>query len=178
MFNEPGLTVEGLFITCTLINEKLKNIFSDLYRDGGFVAASDPAIFVCFIAEVVNDSHRCDKKFHLLTALRLSICNFRTAVGYAILFNGYSTWQGRTLKLKDLYVRDGYRKLGAGRKLIEAIATHAIEVDAARLYFHVLEWNTSARRFYESLGATNWTEREEWALLRLDKNAIESLARR
>lgn len=48
-------------------------------------------------------------------------------------------------------------------------------MNAARLYFHVLEWNTSARRFYESLGATNWTESEEWALLRLDKNAIENL---
>lgn len=80
------------------------------------------------------------------------------------------------MKLKDLYVRDGYRKVGAGRKLIEAVAIHAKDVNAARLYFHVLEWNTSARRFYESLGATNWTESEEWALLRLDKKAIETLA--
>lgn len=91
------------------------------------------------------------------------------------MFNGYSTWQGRTLKLKDLYVKDGYRKLGAGKKLIEAIATHAKDVNAARLYFHVLEWNSSARNFYESLGAKNWTEREEWALFRMDKNAIENL---
>ncbi|KAJ6636293.1 Thialysine N-epsilon-acetyltransferase [Pseudolycoriella hygida] len=137
MFSEPDVKVE------------------DLYKDGGF--SSDPAIFVCFIAEIItNDSERMP-------------------IGYAIVFNGYSTWQGRTLKLKDLYVRDGYRKSGAGRKIISAIASHAKEVNAARLYFHVLEWNTAARSFYESLGATNWTEMEEWALFRLDKNAIESL---
>lgn len=65
-----------------------------------------------------------------------------------------------------------------GRKLIKAIAQHAKDVNAARLYFHVLEWNTSARRFYESLGATNWTEMEEWALLRFDRNAIENLVKK
>ncbi len=81
------------------------------------------------------------------------------------------------MKLKDLYVRDGHRKSGAGRKLIKAVAEHANEVNAARLYFHVLEWNTSARQFYESLGATNWTEMEEWALLRFDENAIDNLVK-
>lgn len=74
-------------------------------------------------------------------------------------------------------MRDGYRQLSAGKKLIQAIASHAKEVDAARLYFHVKEWNTSARKFYESLGANNWTESEEWALFRLDKNAIENLVK-
>lgn len=72
-------------------------------------------------------------------------------------------------------MRDGYRSSGIGRKLIRAIAEHAKEVNASRLYFHVLEWNTPARRFYESMGATNWTDLEEWNLLRLDKNAIDAL---
>lgn len=101
--------------------------------------------------------------------------HFRTSIGYAIVFNGYSTWLGRTLKLKDFYVRDGYRKFGIGRKLIRAIAEHAKEVNASRLYFHVLEWNTAARRFYESMGATNWTALEEWNLFRFEKNAIDGL---
>lgn len=109
--------------------------------------------------------------------LSLSLFKNRTPIGYGITFNGYSTWRGLTLKLKDLYVRDGYRHLGVGRKLITAIAEYAKEVNAARLYFHVREWNTAARKFYESTGATNWTELEEWALLRFDKNAIDDLVR-
>ncbi|XP_037039391.1 thialysine N-epsilon-acetyltransferase isoform X2 [Bradysia coprophila] len=130
----------------------------DLHRDGGFLSSTDPTTFVCFIAETEHDGKRA-------------------STGYAIVFNGYSTWLGRTLKLKDFYVKDGYRHLGIGRRLIKAIAEHAKEVNASRLYFHVLEWNTAARRFYESMGATNWTESEEWNLLRLDKNAIDDLVK-
>ena len=53
--------------------------------------------FECLIAE----EHQFPEKNHSLPK--------RRAVGYALFFNSYSTWKGRTLYMEDLYVEPACR---------------------------------------------------------------------
>lgn len=96
-------------------------------------------------------------------------------VGYALCFNSYSTWQGRSIFLEDLYVKPSYRKQGVGKLLFTAVAKHAKETNCQRFDLHVLDWNP-ARNFYDKMGGINLTEKEGWHFTRFDRKAIETLA--
>ncbi|NNG02594.1 MAG: GNAT family N-acetyltransferase [Inquilinus sp.] len=96
-----------------------------------------------------------------------------TAVGFALFFHNYSTWEGRAgLFLEDLYVSPAARGSGAGRALVVRLARIAVERRCARFEFSVLDWNP-ARRFYEALGFEGLTE---WIPYRLDGKALRRLA--
>lgn len=94
-------------------------------------------------------------------------------IGYALCFYTYSTWQGRTLFMEDLYVRPAHRKSGIGKLLIGNVIKHAQETNCSRCEFHVLDWNP-AREFYEKLNAIDLTTTEGWHHYRLNKQAIDS----
>jgi len=53
--------------------------------------------------------------------------------------------------LQDLYVDEALRGTGAGRKLIEAVATTAKTYGAGRLYWLTQDHNEVARRLYDRL---------------------------
>ncbi|HHO54060.1 MAG TPA: GNAT family N-acetyltransferase [Deltaproteobacteria bacterium] len=96
------------------------------------------------------------------------------AVGFALFFHNYSTWRGtRGLYLEDLYVQPSHRGTGAGRALMARLAQLARERGCARLEWAVLDWNTPAIAFYESLGAA---PQPDWTLFRLSGGALEALA--
>ncbi|XP_030372215.1 diamine acetyltransferase 2 [Scaptodrosophila lebanonensis] len=98
------------------------------------------------------------------------------AIGYAICFNSYSTWQGRAYFLEDLYVRPAHRKRGAGARIFREVAAIAFKLNCKRLEFHVLCWNP-AREFYERLGASNLTAIEDaWQYYRVDQQQLAKLA--
>lgn len=82
-------------------------------------------------------------------------------------FTGYSTWEGKALLMKDLFVRAEYRSSGVGRQIITELARFARLNNYARLDWHVLYWNTPAVKFYDSMGAINLTQKEDWLLYRL-----------
>lgn len=96
-------------------------------------------------------------------------------IGYSICFYSYSTWQGKSYFLEDIYVRPTYRKMGAGAYLFSSVAAKAKEYGCQRLDFHVLGWNP-ARKFYNRMGAVDLTESEEWHFYRLHGEKIEKLA--
>lgn len=97
-------------------------------------------------------------------------------VGFAVWFLNYSTWTGRHgIYLEDLYVRPERRGGGHGRALLAELARIATERGYARLEWWVLDWNTPARGFYESLGATAM---DEWTVHRLAGPALAALAAR
>ena len=75
-------------------------------------------------------------------------------VGMALHHLRYSTWKGRTWYLEDLVVTEPWRSKGVGRALFEAVAQRALERDAQRLEWQVLDWNAPAIGFYERLGAS------------------------
>lgn len=98
-----------------------------------------------------------------------------SAIGYAICFYSYSTWQGRSFFLEDLYVRPQHRKHGAGARMFREVAALAVKLGCRRLDFHVLGWNP-ARQFYQRMGAIDLTESEEWHFYRVEQKQLEKLA--
>ncbi|GGW75006.1 GNAT family N-acetyltransferase [Alteromonas halophila] len=95
-------------------------------------------------------------------------------VGFAVYFFNYSTWQGQNgLYLEDLFVSPEYRGIGAGKALLQHLARLAVEKGCGRFEWSVLDWNTPAIEFYESLGAK---AKREWLGYRLDGNALHDFA--
>ncbi|WP_211481048.1 GNAT family N-acetyltransferase [Alteromonas confluentis] len=103
------------------------------------------------------------------------ICeNENEAIGFAVYFFNYSTWQGRNgLYLEDLFVSQSARGTGAGKALLKHLAKLAVDNNCGRFEWSVLDWNTPAIEFYDSLGAK---PKSEWLGYRLDGAALEKLA--
>jgi GNAT superfamily N-acetyltransferase len=96
--------------------------------------------------------------------------------GFALWFLNFSTWVGRHgIYLEDLYVRPELRGHGYGRELLVELARIADERGYGRLEWAVLDWNESAHRFYESLGAVPM---QEWTMWRVTGDALPTLAGR
>ncbi|BAI98354.1 N-acetyltransferase [Sphingobium sp. TA15] len=96
------------------------------------------------------------------------------AVGFALFFHNFSTFEGRPgLYLEDLFVIPEARGLGAGKALLSRLAQLALERDCARLEWWVLDWNEPSIAFYRSLGARPM---DEWTVQRVDGEALSALA--
>ena len=72
----------------------------------------------------------------------------------------------------DLFVREGARGLGLGRRLLAAVAAIALQRGCRRLDLAVLDWNP-ARKLYEHLG---FTQQSQWVPYRLSDDDIARLA--
>jgi GNAT superfamily N-acetyltransferase len=96
------------------------------------------------------------------------------AVGFALFFHNFSTFEGRPgIYLEDLFVRPEARGRGAGKALIGRLAALALERDCARLEWWVLDWNQPAIDFYRAIGARPM---EAWTVQRVDGDALRALA--
>jgi GNAT superfamily N-acetyltransferase len=96
------------------------------------------------------------------------------AVGYAIFFTTFSTFECRSgIWLEDVYVRPEHRRGGIGRAVMEHLAQLAQERDQVRLEWVALDWNEPALNFYAKLGARRL---DDWKILRLEKDGIRRLA--
>ena len=96
------------------------------------------------------------------------------AVGFALFFHNFSTFEGRPgLYLEDLFVLPEARGLGAGKALLSRLAALAMERDCARLEWSVLDWNEPSIAFYRALGARAM---DEWTVQRVDGQALVRLA--
>ncbi len=94
--------------------------------------------------------------------------------GFALTFYNYSTFLCRPgLYLEDLYVRPRFRRLGIGRRLLQQLARHAVEIGCGRMEWSVLDWNAPSIEFYRSLGARPM---DEWTTFRLTGDALTRLA--
>lgn len=96
--------------------------------------------------------------------------------GFALWFYNYSTWQGRAgLYLEDLFVKPEFRGKGIGKALLLHLAKVASDENCGRFEWSVLDWNTPAIEFYESLGAKL---HREWLRMRVEGDALSKLASR
>ncbi len=92
-------------------------------------------------------------------------------VGYAFVFETYSTFLARpTLYLEDLFVLPDFRSRGIGKALLHFCMGLARERGCGRMEWTCLDWNVSAQRVYENLGAKRMSE---WYLYRLAGDALE-----
>lgn len=93
--------------------------------------------------------------------------------GFALWFRSYSTFLARPgIYLEDLFVFPELRGRGVGRRLLEHLAGIAVARGYGRLEWAVLDWNESAIRFYESLGAAPMGD---WTTYRVAGDALQAL---
>jgi len=97
-----------------------------------------------------------------------------SAVAFAVYFYNFSTWLGRAgLYLEDLFVKPEKRGKGYGRALLVELAKIARDRGCGRMEWAVLNWNESAIKFYQALGAKPM---DEWTVFRLTRGEIAKLA--
>jgi len=97
-------------------------------------------------------------------------------IGYALYFYTYSTWEGKSLYLEDVYVQPLHRSKGVGLLFFRVVSQAAVQENCSRLNFSVLNWNKPSIDFYKSLGAVDLTKEEGWHSFRLTREFIEILA--
>jgi len=92
-----------------------------------------------------------------------------TVIGLAAITLVYSLVdfapaQRKHCQLKELYVRSSSRSIGAGRALMEWVASYASERGCCRIDWPVKASNARGISFYESLGARRILERLSYRL--------------
>ncbi len=96
------------------------------------------------------------------------------AIGFAIYFYNYSTWQAKKgLYLEDLYVSPAHRGSGMGKALLQYLARTAVKENCGRFEWSVLDWNEPAIGFYHRMGAV---PQDEWTKFRLSDDDLLMVA--
>jgi GNAT superfamily N-acetyltransferase len=97
-------------------------------------------------------------------------------IGYALFFYNYSTFLTKPgIYIEDIFILPEYRRQGIGKALLANVAQIAIDIDAGRLEWSVLDWNQSAIDFYENIGASIL---DEWRICRISGENLKKLADR
>jgi GNAT superfamily N-acetyltransferase len=147
---------------------------------------ADAALILSLIRELAEYERLTDEVVATEASLRESLFGDRPTaevvigefdgapVGYALYFHNYSTFVGRAgMYLEDIYVRPESRGRGFGKALLLHVARQAKARGCRRLEWAVLDWNTPAIAFYESLGAVAM---DEWTVFRVTGEALNALA--
>lgn len=95
--------------------------------------------------------------------------------GFVLFFTSYSTWTGSGLFLEDLFVREAFRGRGVGKALLRETAEIARKEGHHSIRLDVLDWNESAIKFYESLGAEYLPQ---WRNVVIGEKVLDRLGRR
>jgi len=91
-------------------------------------------------------------------------------VGMALYYERYSTWEGRSIHLEDLVVKENCRSKGVGNALYTNVLKYAYDNNFKRVEWEVLDWNTRAIDFYKSTGATIF---KNWRVAQIDEAALK-----
>ena len=95
--------------------------------------------------------------------------------GFAFFFFNYSTWMGKPgLYLEDLFVKPEFRGKGIGKALMVHLAQIAVKENCYGMRWQVLDWNTPAIEFYETLGGKLL---KEWITVRVMGEELRALAK-
>lgn len=97
-----------------------------------------------------------------------------TPAGFALFFHNYSTFLAKPgIYLEDLFVLPEHRGKGYGKLLLSFLANIAIDRNCGRFEWSVLDWNTPAIKFYESIGAQPLSE---WTVQRVTGENLTKLS--
>jgi GNAT superfamily N-acetyltransferase len=96
------------------------------------------------------------------------------AVGYALFYTTFSSFECRSgIWLEDVYVQPAHRRGGIGLRIMQHLATLALERGHVRVEWCALTWNEPALNFYAKLGAERL---DDWRMLRLEADGMRHLA--
>ena len=94
-------------------------------------------------------------------------------IGFALYYNRYSTWKGKSLYLEDLYIKPEHRGRGYGLAVMKYLAKLAVESECKRFEWQVLDWNEPAIKLYKTLSAEI---DGEWLNCRVENQALTHLS--
>lgn len=150
-----------------------------------FASVKDTDTILFFIKELAKYENLEDEVVATAEKLRASLFEERQAevvlaeyldkpVGFMLFFNNYSTFLGQPgIYLEDLFLLPEVRKMGFGKKCLSFLARLAVERNCGRVEWSCLDWNTSSKNFYISLGAVS---KDEWIGYCLSGQAMRDLA--
>ena len=126
----------------------------------------EPDAVLLTVDDLVRDGFGGDPLFYTFIAE-----NESGIVGMALYYYRYSTWKGKTLHLEDLIVTEAARGTGVGLALYSKIIEQGKIDEVKRIEWNVLDWNTSAVRFYERSGAKILSD---WRVVHMDEAGISA----
>ncbi|XP_065673426.1 thialysine N-epsilon-acetyltransferase isoform X2 [Hydra vulgaris] len=126
-------------------SSEITNTSNILIRDG---FGSGEKWFQIFVAEANKKENEEEKML----------------VGFVLFFRSYSSWNGRILRIDDIYVKPEFRGNGIGTMLLKEVAKQAIQENCVRIHWNVLDWNKNAKKFYEKCGAKVESDWQMWVL--------------
>ncbi|WOL09866.1 hypothetical protein Cni_G18619 [Canna indica] len=92
--------------------------------------------------------------------------------GFVLFFPNYSSFLAKPgLFIESILVRAAWRRKGLGRVLLSVVARQAVLMGMGRVEWTVLDWNTSAIKFYEEMGAEVLPM---WRICRLTGPALQA----
>ena len=95
-------------------------------------------------------------------------------IGYVLFFSNFPTSYGKAgLYIEDIFVMPEYRGRGYGKQIFKYIANIAVNRNCAKMEWICLNWNESAKKFYESLGAE---KKEDWVVYSLMEDGMKKIA--
>ncbi|XP_071513779.1 uncharacterized protein [Panulirus ornatus] len=95
-------------------------------------------------------------------------------VGFVLFFYTYSTWEGCSVFMEDLYVTHAYRRKGIASRLWKKLVQTALDAECSRCNLVLLESNALAITFCEKLGAVDLTKTEGWHYFRMNRDAMDA----
>ncbi|KAI3933377.1 hypothetical protein MKW98_006736 [Papaver atlanticum] len=144
--------------------------------------------FTVFILEVSrlpfpNDQHSVNPNYPSVTQMvnldtniedpeahNFQVDSDVVVAGFTLFFPNYSTFLAKPgFYIEDIFVRECYRRKGLGKMLLSAVAAQAVKMGYGRVEWCVLDWNISAIKFYEEMGAQVF---QEWRICRLTGDAL------
>lgn len=103
-------------------------------------------------------SRLCDDLARFPGAVSFLAWSEDDAIGLINGFLGYSTFKARPLmNIHDIAVVPGFRGLGVGRQLLQAMQAHADRQGCCKLTLEVLSGNQPARQAYLKFGFEDYT---------------------
>ena len=93
--------------------------------------------------------------------------------GFVLYYWTFSTWEGRSVYMEDIYVSQEFRGKGIGKALWKACVQAALDIGCSRCNFSVLDWNKPAIDFYKLNGATDLSEKEGWLSFRMNQSQMK-----
>lgn len=91
----------------------------------------------------------------------------RFPIGFAYYSYAHSSFEGKTLYLMDLYVKESHREKGVGKLMIAELARHAKETGCRCVIFYVNK-NSPATKYYQNLGAVDLTTLKDYHLFKFE----------
>lgn len=130
------------------------------------VFEEEPDAVEVTVEELENDGFGSAPAFHCFVAT----VNYQV-VGAALVYTRFSTWKGKILHLEDLIVNETMRGYGIGTALLDEVVKYGHQMNAKRINWEVLDWNTKAIALYEKKGAKIL---RDWNVVHLDEEGIKN----